>query len=520
MSRQSAVDSRQSAGSRGSGAVAALVSALFMAAPASAALTEAPRLAAVYDDILDARFDRIEGTLKQACPPAPAEACLALGAVSLYWQILLDPGNRERDGRFNESAAAAIAASEAWTKREPRRAEAWFYLAGSYAPLIQFRVVRGQRLAAARDGRRTLDALQRALQLDPGLVDANFGIGLYHYYADVAPAAVKVLRLLLLLPGGDRATGLKEMRQARDGGALLKGEADYQLHQIYLWYEHKLQEALDLLRGLDARYAFNPLFLWRMAEATDEYAHDHPASAAAWQALLDRARERRVYDAVRVEGVARIGLAGQLDAMDETDRAIEHLTAVVNAKGSGLRGSLLAEAFLRLAEAHDRLGNRDLAVKAYNALLAQAAESDTRIRARAREGLRQAPDRNVADAYRLALEGWRAFERGAIESAAASLARSIELNASDPVARYRFARTLAARGDRARARELYEGLLAGKLPPPFILAAVYVDYARLLESASDRGRAIEMYRRAESTVASDRRAREEASAALKRLGAS
>ena len=484
----------------------------------SAALTGVPQLSAAYDDILDARFDRVEAALKQACPPAPDEACAVLSSASLYWQILLDPETRERDGRFNDVAAAAIGATEAWTKREPRSAEAWFYLAGSYAPLIQFRVLRGERLAAARDGRRTLDALQRALQLDPGLADANFGIGLYHYYADVVPAAVKFLRFLLLLPGGDRAAGLREMRLARQEGVLLRGEADYQLQQVYLWYEHQPDEALRLLRGLDARYSFNPIFLERIADAEDGYVHDPAASAAAWQALAERARDGGVYDAVRVEARARIGLAGQLDAMDETDRSIDALLPVVSASTGGVPPPLRAQALLSLARAYDRVGRRDLAVKAYAAARDHAPEGDAQVRTQAGEGLRKVPDRTIAEAYRLALDGWRAYERGALDSAASLLGRSVAINASDPIARYRYARTLASRGEPARAGELYESLLAGT-PPPFILGSVYLEYARLLERATDRARAIELYRRA-AAATSDAHAREEASTALKRLGGS
>jgi hypothetical protein len=282
---------------------------LSTAAESQAALTEASRLAAIYDLILDARFDRVDAELQRACPPAPKEACLALLSVSLYWQILLDPDNKQLDSRFNDRAAAAIAASDAWTKRDPQRAEAWFYLAGSYAPLVQWRVLRGQRLSAAREGRKAKDGLERALQLDPTLDDAYFGIGLYHYYADVVPAAAKILRFLLLLPGGDRVQGLREMLQARQKGILLKGEADYQLHLIYLWYEHRAATAIELLNDLDRRYGNNPLFMQRRAEVQSRYLHDRSASASTWQVLLERARGGRVYDARRIEDRARRELA-------------------------------------------------------------------------------------------------------------------------------------------------------------------------------------------------------------------
>jgi hypothetical protein len=275
---------------------------------AEAALVEGSRLAAVYEAILDAQFDRVDAQLKQTCPPAPAEACAALGVVALWWQIQITPDSRLLDDRFTALAAAAIAVNEAWTKRDPTRAEAWFYLAGCYAPLVQWRVLRGERLGAARDGRRIKEALERALMLDPSLDDAYFGIGLYHYYADVAPAAAKMLRWLLALPGGDRVKGLQEMLQARQHGALLNGEADYQLHFIYLWYEHQPLRALELLRDLDARYPANPLFLRRIAEIQDQYLHDRDASASTLRTLIDRARAGRVYDAAQTEARASLAL--------------------------------------------------------------------------------------------------------------------------------------------------------------------------------------------------------------------
>ena len=497
---------------------AALLILLLVASPSRAALSEATRLAAVYDAILDARFDQAESRLRQACPPAPVEACAALRAVSLWWQILLDPENRQLDERLNTLAAAAVAACDAWTKREPQRAEAWFYLAGSFAPLVQWRVLRGERLAAAREGNKIRESLERALQLDPTLDDAHFGIGLYHYYADVAPAAARIVRWLLFLPGGDRVKGLQEMLQTRERGALLRGEADYQLHLIYLWYERKPARAVELLEQLDGRYPFNPLFLQRVAEVEDEWLHDRPASAAAWETLLERAREGQVHNASRAEITSRLGLAEQLDALYETDRAIDQLTIVTDAKPSVASRLVLERAYLRLGLAYDRIGQRALAVKAYMAALEQAPGRESPLRSRARDALGQSPDAKLAQAYRLSLEGWRAFERAEIDQARSSMARAIDLNPADEVLRYRYARVLDARGDAAGARAHLETVIAARTTPAFVLAAAYADYARLLERAGDRARAIEAYRHATQVVGGDRRARDQARAALARLG--
>ena len=75
--------------------------------------------------------------------------------------------------------------------------DAWAVLAQCMGALLMARAMhddatRSQVLAAARDGKRIKDALERGLELDPGIHDAWFGIGLYHYYADVAPAAAKI----------------------------------------------------------------------------------------------------------------------------------------------------------------------------------------------------------------------------------------------------------------------------------------------------------------------------------------
>src|SRR5204863_5571581 len=140
---------------------------------------------------LGAQFDGAADALRPACPPAPEPACRTLSAVSLWWQILINPESRLLDQALNDAAAGAVAAATEWTRREPDSAEAWFYLAAAYGPLVQWRILRGERLAAAREGGKIKTALERALRLDPALDDAYFGIGMYRYYAAVAPAYAK-----------------------------------------------------------------------------------------------------------------------------------------------------------------------------------------------------------------------------------------------------------------------------------------------------------------------------------------
>ena len=118
---------------------------LLLASPAAAQeLTGGAQLVRAYDAIFDARFNELPAVLARTCPPAPAEACQLLDAVGIWWQIQLDPASLARDTQFQSKVDAAIAATVAWTKREPERAEAWFYLGGAHGARAQWRVQIGR----------------------------------------------------------------------------------------------------------------------------------------------------------------------------------------------------------------------------------------------------------------------------------------------------------------------------------------------------------------------------------------
>jgi len=475
-------------------------------------------LTRVYDLILDARFDLVDTELRRACGPAPPEACDVLAATALWWRILADPLDRSLDDEFSTAVERAIRTTESWTTRAPDDAESWFYLGGAYAARVQWRVLREERVAAARDGKRIKQALERAIELAPGLEDAYFGIGLYKYYADIAPAAAKVLRFLLLLPGGNKEEGLAQMLRARNGGRLLQGEADYQLHLIYLWYERQPGRALELLRGLQKRYPGNPVFPSQIAEIQDAYLHDITASLESWRTLLASARDQRVNLAALADAQARLGAARQLEALQQSDRAIDLLQGLTTRQAQAPY-SALALAHLRLGEAYDRLGSRELAVAAYQSATGAAPDDDPyKVRSKAAELIRRAPSPRIAEAYRLSLEGWRSFEDNDLTAAAAALERSLALNVDEPVAHYRFGRVLAARHDEAGALAHFElAIRNARTCPAPILATAYFEAARLYERSGRRDDAIRAYTSATTLFGGAEDTRTAATRALARL---
>ena len=490
------------------------------AVPPAADLTGVEGLARAYDFILDARFDQVDAELRRACGPAPPEACDVLAATALWWRILLDPESRALDDEFTAAVDRAIRGTEAWTERAPKHAEAWFYLGGAYAARVQWRVLRQEKLAAARDGRRIREALEQALELDPTLDDAYFALGMYKYYADVAPTAAKILRFLLLLPGGDRQEGLADMLRAKNRGRLLQGEADYQLHLIYLWYEQQTEEALRLLRELQQSYPANPLFPSQIAEIQDRYLHDVTASLATWRALLAAGREQRASHGRVAEVQARLGIARQLEALHQTDYAIEHLQAIIAAHPQAPHDAL-ALAHLRLGEAHDRLGARDAALASYRRAVAAIAGHDPYdIRDAAGDRIRRGPDAKKAEAYRLSLEGFRRLEQKEVAAAIAALERAVALHPAEPVARVRLGRArLAQKDDAGAAAQFAVAIANARQCPPAILGTAYLEAARLHERASRRHEAISYYKIAANLFGAAAETRTAAARALTRLKA-
>jgi tetratricopeptide (TPR) repeat protein len=427
--------------------------------------TAAALIARAYDSILNADFGVLPGALATACGSAPSETCDTLEAVGLWWQIALDPDDRSFDAQFSQQVDFAIGATDAWTKREPERAEAWFYHGAAYGARVQWRVLRGERLAAARDGKHIKESMERALALDPGMHDAKFGVGMYRYYAATAPAALRMLRWLLMLPGGDRAGGLQQMIAAHNDGRLVRGEADYQLHVIYLWYERRFDEALALIDSLRARYPRNPLFHQARAEILGIYFHDQTASLRTWEDLLLRAQARLVSEPDLVATRARIKAAEILDRLDETDRAVELLQQVVV----------------------DRPSRPARAVPAATAMIP-----------RMRERLAHEP-------YRIALQGWRAFERGDLVGADRMFTQSLLADPSSPVTRYRYAQVLMADGRDTRAVEELDRVLAMTTTlSPIVRANALFDRAHLAERRGDRTRAQTLYLEASRVFGADR----------------
>jgi len=165
------------------------------------------------------------------------------------------------DSDFARAVELAITKAEARIKAHQDEALNYFYEGLAYGLRSQLEALRDHALATARAGKRLRSLSLTALKLDPNLNDAWFGVGLYNYFVDTLPTYVKLLRFLILLPGGDRVEGLRQMRVAMDKGQLVPAEAKFHLAKNYSRaIDRQYSTSLELFRQMKRQYPHNPLW--------------------------------------------------------------------------------------------------------------------------------------------------------------------------------------------------------------------------------------------------------------------
>lgn len=193
------------------------------------------------------------------------------------------------DAGYEVLVKAAERRAQALRKRNARSAEAEFYLGLTYAMQGRLAALRGESRAVARAGKKMRSALLRAHELDPQLDDALFGLGLYNYYVDTLSPLIKLLRILLFIPGGDRETGLQQLTRAAEHGQLVSTQARFWLAKNLRNHDHNYLRARAEFEWLSRRYPQNPLFVL-LAAGTAAKLGDEAAAARGYRRVRELAR--------------------------------------------------------------------------------------------------------------------------------------------------------------------------------------------------------------------------------------
>ena len=158
-------------------------------------------------------------------------------------------------------------------------AEMELYAGLGYASRARLLGLRYQKMPVARAGVEARKHLLRCLELDPDMVDAYLGLGLYNYYVDTLSALAKILRFFMGIPGGDKREGLRQLEIASTKGELTQMEARFNMAKSLRNYDRDYARALQAAGPLVKEYPKNCIFLLLAGDIEQKLGHSEEAAA-------------------------------------------------------------------------------------------------------------------------------------------------------------------------------------------------------------------------------------------------
>ena len=364
-------------------------------------------------------------------------------------------------------------------------------LAASTPPACNGACCVNEKLAAARDGKRIKEALERSLDARPRPRRRLFRHRHVSLLRRRRAGGGQGPPLLAPAARRRRKKGLAQMLRARTAGRLLQGEADYQLHLSISGTSTRPARALELLRGLQKQLSGQSALSRADRRDPGRLPARHDGEP---RDLARAARAGARATASTVRRWPKCGPAGHRAASrrarTQTDDAIDHLERVDRAQAGG--AVLVAGAGVPAARRSAR-SPRTRAPRRWRpiarASLARSDGDPYDIRAPGAERLRRAPDaRRPKRSGSRSKAGAARAERSARGGRRARTARSrstraIRWRAIATAACSRRAATMPA------ALAQFEPTIRDARPcPPPILGTAYLEAARLHERAGRRAR--------------------------------
>ncbi len=218
----------------------------------AAQLSLPPETPAVLDKLYSYDLDGAEEAARRMVAEHPDHPLGYLLEAEAWWWRVWCESAEFKYGMNDVRAEAQIKVHET--------AEAQFYAGMADAAAARLYALRAENRNAARAGVRAREHLLRAKALDPGLADADLGLGLFNYYVDTLSAIARILRFFMGIPGGSKQEGIRQLRHAVAEGVLTPDVARFYLALNLHRYDQQYEKALAVIGPLADKYPANPLF--------------------------------------------------------------------------------------------------------------------------------------------------------------------------------------------------------------------------------------------------------------------
>ena len=283
--------------------------------------------AQAVDLFYDLQFDRAIAAmhaLEARHPDSPVGPFYL--SVAYYQRYLLeDPPGVRTIRLFESSSDEALRKAVKLMPSAP--AVSHYYQGAALGFQARAYVAQHRYVMAIPKARQAVTHLNKALELDPALEDANLGLGLYNYFLDRIPQAAKPVAYLMVGMWGDRDKGLTLLKEVALKGHAARWEAQSILAAIDASQrEQKWDEALPLFQQLMERYPHNPRYRIKLIYVLQRKGLWETAAQIAdpdgtWVQALDPIIKERAQSVARYRAAENLLFSGRWpEAVTQLDR--------------------------------------------------------------------------------------------------------------------------------------------------------------------------------------------------------
>jgi predicted Zn-dependent protease len=181
-----------------------------------------------------------------------------------WWKIMPNTKNTSHDKKFLAYMDSTITIADNLYDHYPEyKTEASFFLSAAYG--FKGRLCSDEErrnwTKAASAGKDALDYLEESKKKQDLSPELLFGDALFNYFSVWVPENYPALKMVLwMFPKGDKALGLKQLKEVSYNAFYTRTEAMVWLMRILNSYENDQQRAFDISKYLYETYPDNPFF--------------------------------------------------------------------------------------------------------------------------------------------------------------------------------------------------------------------------------------------------------------------
>lgn len=302
-----------------------------------------------------------------------------LDGLVIWWDILpvISVGDTGHDDAFFSAMDRTVKASDRLAKARGYPLDAVFFKAAALGFRGRHLSNRREWLAAARDGKTSLDLVFELAERDPDNPDFLFGMGVYNFFASAIPREYPIVKpFMYFFPDAKPEEGIAALHRVAEEASFVGTEAAYFLLQIYMAFEPDFEKAQEMVALLRERHPTNAFFHILEGRVQARWGRFYTA-ADIFHAVIDHNGQGTpgYTDGLTQGAWYHLGRSHMAGA--RLEEAVEAFDALNQLADRDHESVYRAMGRLRAGMALDRLGRRDDARAAYREVLSLPDVADS-----------------------------------------------------------------------------------------------------------------------------------------------